>query len=146
MSPKILSEKAIPLETVKDLLKNRSRIADLNYIQRITLDFGHRFSEEFPHSEELIEQMGQSFNLTREESIQIININPANENEISLILEDKLSAQDKTDLISLIESHKQEYKSESTEDLPTDISSSSFHDNDGKDDYPDEEPVSSDEE
>ena len=144
MAPKILSEKAIPLETVKNLLQNRNEVADLNYIQRITLDFGHRFSDMFPQSEEIIEKMGQAFNLTREESIQLINVNPASIEEISLVLEDKITSEEKKNLLDLISDHKEQYKSTEGEDLPTDISSTSFESSDGKEDYPDEEPTDPD--
>ncbi|MHA1990952.1 MAG: hypothetical protein ACW981_10525 [Candidatus Hodarchaeales archaeon] len=146
MTPKILSEKAIPLEVVKDLLKKRSEIADLNYIQRITLDFGHRFSESFPNSEEMIEYLGQNYNLTREESIQIINILPDSIDELNLVLEDKLILEQKNTILEAIASHKQQYLSEGEDNLPTDISPTSFDQKDGKEDYPDEKPVNADEE
>ena len=142
MSPKILSEKAIPLETVRDLLKKRSEVADLNYIQRITLDFGHRFSESFPKSELFIELLGQDFNLTREESIQVININPESIEELNLFLDDKLTTEEKQKILDSIKSHKQKYHLEINEEVPTDIRSSSF----SQDEYPDEEPSDSDEE
>ncbi len=141
MATKILSEKAIPLETVKNLLRNRSEIADLNYIQRITLDFGHRFSEIFPQNEEIIEKMGLDFNLTREESIQLINVNPVSIDEISLVLEDKITSEEKKNLLVMITDHKEQYKITEGENLPTDIATTSFNESDGKEDHPDEEPT-----
>ncbi|OLS26948.1 MAG: hypothetical protein HeimC3_06060 [Candidatus Heimdallarchaeota archaeon LC_3] len=141
MAPKILSEKAIPIETVKELLRKRSEVADLNYIQRITLDFGHRFSEIFPQNEEIIEKMGQDYNLTREESIQLINVNPASLDEISLVLEDKITSEEKKNLLDLITEHKEQYKPLEGQDLPTNISTASFEENDGKEEYPDKEPT-----
>jgi DNA-directed RNA polymerase subunit F len=141
MSPKILSEKAIPLETVKDLLNKRSEIADLNYIQRITLDFGHRFSESFPKSELLVDLLGHNYNLTREESIQIININPETIDELNLVLEDKLTTEEKGLILENIKSHKQQHQVTSEDKVPSDISSSSFDSDNGKEDYPDKEPA-----
>lgn len=138
MSPKILSEKAIPLETVKDLLKKRSEVADLNYIQRITLDFGHRFSESFPKSELFIELLGQNFNLTREESIQVININPESIEELNLFLDDKLTTEEKQTILENIKSHKEHYQIESDEEVPTNIRSSSFSQEEESDEKPSE--------
>ncbi|MFW9928315.1 MAG: hypothetical protein ACFFD1_02895 [Candidatus Thorarchaeota archaeon] len=145
MSPKVLSDKAIPLETVKDLLKNRSQIADLNYIQRITLDFGHRFSIVFPKSEEFLDMISKSYNLSREDIIQLITINPEKNEEVDLILEDKVTSEDKENILKLLSEHREKYVVEE-EPLPDDISAASFSDYDDKSDYPDEEPTDTDQE
>ena len=140
MSPKILSDKAISLEMVRDLLKERSNSADLNYIQRITLDFCHRFSEYLPKAEEFIELLGNEFNLSREDAIQIINIDPTRIEEVNLVLEDKIPLEERKRLLDLIKEHKEKYK-DIEEEVPSDISAASFDEADGKEDYPDEEPI-----
>lgn len=140
MPPKILSEKPITLEEVRDFLRTRGEAADLNYIQRITFDYTHNYSMHFPNSIEFLEMLGREFNLTREIGIQLININPKTSDDLSLVLEDKLTSEEKETLLSLFEEHRAKYGSLIEENIPDDISTTSF---DFKDDgYPDEEPTS----
>ncbi|MHA2296915.1 MAG: hypothetical protein ACXAEU_11450 [Candidatus Hodarchaeales archaeon] len=56
MSKRILNEKSVTLEKVKELLLERDEEhAPLNYIQRVTLDYAFRFSKEIPKAEQLID-------------------------------------------------------------------------------------------
>lgn len=141
MSPKSLSDKPITLESVKNYLKTRSEIAELNYIQRITLDYSHRFSAHFPESEKFLDFITHEFAISREDGIQLININPKTIDEISLIIEEKLDEPSKKRLLEEFNNHREEYGEEIEENLPTDISSATFSSTDEKDEgYPDEEP------
>ena len=74
MSRKIISEKPVTLEQVKELLRLREANAELNYIQRVTLEYAHKFSRELPHSEELLDILSEKFQISREKGIQLINI------------------------------------------------------------------------
>ncbi|MFX0097852.1 MAG: hypothetical protein ACFE7E_08850, partial [Candidatus Hodarchaeota archaeon] len=46
MSHRISSEESVPLAEVEKKLKQREEAAPLNYIQRVTLDHAHRFSDQ----------------------------------------------------------------------------------------------------
>ena len=69
MSRKILSEKPISLERIKDLLKFRGEQAELNYIQRVTLEYAHKYSKHFPNSEEMLDSLNQKFEISREKGL-----------------------------------------------------------------------------
>ena len=118
LSRKILSEKPITLERVKDLLKFRGEQADLNYIQRVTLEYAHKYSKHFPNGEEMLDTLNQKFEIPRDKGIQLININPKNIDEISLVLEDMVSNDVKTEILNVFLEHLSLYeiKDEEIED------------------------------
>ena len=105
MSRKILSEKPISLERVKDLLKFRGEKAELNYIQRVTLEYAQKFSKHFPNSEEMLDILNEKYEISREKGIQIINMNPKYPDELNLVLEDKYPTETKVEIINLIQEH-----------------------------------------
>ena len=141
MAPKILSDKPITLESVKNYLKVRSEIAELNYIQRITFDYSHRFSAHFPESETFLDFITHEFAISREDGIQLININPKTLDEINIVMEDKLDNAAKQRLLEEFNNHREQYGEETEENLPTDISATMFNPVEEKDEeYPDEEP------
>ncbi|MHA2364710.1 MAG: hypothetical protein ACXAC7_12200 [Candidatus Hodarchaeales archaeon] len=110
MSRKVLSEKPITLERVRDLLKQRESNAELNYIQRVTLEYAHKFSRHFPQSEEMLELLGEQFNISREEGIQLINTDPEQVEEITLILENQYDENTKQEILALFSQYKEQYK------------------------------------
>ena len=110
MSRKILSEKPISLERVKDLLKFRGEQADLNYIQRVTYEYAHKFSKHFPNSEEMLDNLNEKFEISRDKGIQLININPKRVEEISLVLDDSFSDETKNEILNLILEHLSLYE------------------------------------
>lgn len=105
MSRKILSEKPISLERVKDLLKFRGEQADLNYIQRVTLEYAHKYSKHFPNSEEMLDTLNQKYEISRDKGIQIINMNPKDKEEFSLVLDDRISDEVKNEILNLFMEH-----------------------------------------
>jgi DNA-directed RNA polymerase subunit F len=122
VSRKILSEKPISLERVKDLLKFRGEQADLNYIQRVTYEYASKFSKHFPGSEEILDTLNLKYEISREKGIQLININPKNIDEISLVLEDKVSDEVKKEILNLFLEHLSLYEiveQEESVDLPS---------------------------
>ena len=105
MSRKILSEKPISLERVKDLLKFRGESADLNYIQRVTLEYAQKFSKHFPNSEEMLDILNERYEISREKGIQLINMNPKYPEELNLVLEEKYPTEVKIEIINLLQEH-----------------------------------------
>ena len=127
MSRKVLSEKPVTLEKVRDLLKQRESSHELNYIQRVTLEYALKFSKHFPHSEEMLDILGEQYNISREDGIQLINSNPERIEEIKLIIGDQLSDEIKQEILQLFKENKERYSdSDTDEDLPTDIESSTL--------------------
>lgn len=116
MSRKILSERPVSLERVKHLLGARSESGELNYIQRVTLEYAHKFSRHFPHSEEMIELLGENYQISREEAIQLINSDPKRVEEVTLILEDRVDESMKKEIVNLFKEHKTQYAVEEEED------------------------------
>ena len=110
MSRKILSEKPISLERVKDLLKFRGEQADLNYIQRVTYEYAYKFSKHFPNSEEMLDTLNQKYSISRDKGIQLININPKRIEEINLVLEDSIPDETKNEILSLFLEHLSLYE------------------------------------
>ncbi len=105
MSRKILSEKPISLERVKDLLKFRGESADLNYIQRVTLEYAQKFSKHFPNSEEMLDILNERYEISREKGIQLIKMNPKYPEELNLVLEEKYPTEVKVEIINLLQEH-----------------------------------------
>lgn len=127
MSRKVLSEKPITLEKVHDLLKQRETSHELNYIQRVTLEYALKFSKHFPHSEEMLDILGEQYNISREDGIQLINSNPERIEEIKLILGDQLSDEIKQEILRLFKENKERYSdSDTDEEIPTEIESSTL--------------------
>jgi DNA-directed RNA polymerase subunit F len=105
MSRKILSEKPVSLERVKELLKFRGEKADLNYIQRVTFEYAHKFSKHFPNSEEMLDTLNERYEISREKGIQLINMNPKYPEELTLVLEDKFPKDKAIEIIELFKEH-----------------------------------------
>ena len=116
MSRKILSEKPISLERVKDLLKFRGEKAELNYIQRVTLEYAQKFSKHFPNSEEMLDILNERYEISREKGIQLINMNPKYPDELNLVLEEKFPAETKIEIINLIQEHLSMFEIDSSEE------------------------------
>jgi DNA-directed RNA polymerase subunit F len=119
MSRKILSEKPISLERVKDLLKFRGEQAELNYIQRVTYEYAHKYSKHFPNSEEMLDTLNREFEISRDKGIQLINMNPKKVDEISLVLDEKYSNETKNEILNLFIEHLSLFEFE-PEDLSSD--------------------------
>jgi DNA-directed RNA polymerase subunit F len=105
MAKRILSEKAISLEEVKELLKQRDEEAPLNYIQRVTLDFANRFSKDFPKQTEFIQKMAEEFDIKKDKAIQLINIVPESVKDVDIILGRDYSKETKTNVFERIKEH-----------------------------------------
>lgn len=116
MSRKILSEKPISLERVKDLLKFRGEKADLNYIQRVTLEYAQKFSKHFPNSEEMLDILNERYEISREKGIQLINMNPKYPDELNLVLEEKIPNETKLEIINLFQEHLSMFEIDTSDD------------------------------
>lgn len=126
MSRKILSEKPISLERVKDLLKFRGEKADLNYIQRVTLEYAQKFSKHFPNSEEMLDILNERYEISREKGIQLINMNPKYPEELNLVLEEKYPTEVKVEIINLLQEHLSMFDIESEDEESSEENEESF--------------------
>ena len=126
MSRKILSEKPISLERVKDLLKFRGEKADLNYIQRVTLEYAQKFSKHFPNSEEMLDILNERYEISREKGIQLINMNPKYPEELNLVLEEKYPTEVKVEIINLLQEHLSMFDIESEDEESSEEDEESF--------------------
>jgi DNA-directed RNA polymerase subunit F len=85
LSHRISTEEPIPLAEVEKRLKQREEAAPLNYIQRITLDHAHRFSDQRA-GKDLIDMLMETFKLERLVAVQLVNLCPRTLIDITAIL------------------------------------------------------------
>ncbi len=85
MSHRVSSEDPVPLAEVEKRLKRREEAAPLNYIQRVTLDHAHRFSD-VRAGKELVTQLMDTFELDRLIAVQIVNLCPKTLTDITAVL------------------------------------------------------------
>ena len=126
MSRKILSEKPISLERVRDLLRYRGESAELNYIQRVTLEYAQKFSKHFPNSEEMLDILNERFEISRDKGIQLINMNPKEVEELQLVLDEKYTEDIKNEIIALFQEHLSLFDVEAEEESEDEEEPSTF--------------------
>ncbi|MFX0115185.1 MAG: hypothetical protein ACFFB3_11610 [Candidatus Hodarchaeota archaeon] len=85
MSHRISSEEPVPLAEVEKRLKQREEAAPLNYIQRVTLDHAHRFSDQRAGND-LINLLMDTFELKRLVAVQLVNLCPKTLLDVTAIL------------------------------------------------------------
>ncbi|MFW9991335.1 MAG: hypothetical protein ACFFD4_04670 [Candidatus Odinarchaeota archaeon] len=111
MSKRILREKSVTLERVKELLLERDEEhAPLNYIQRVTLDYAFRFSKEVPKGEPLVDKLTAELS-TKEETRRILNREFTNEEEeeirkVKILTGDDSAAEEKRQ--EILQNHARE--------------------------------------
>ncbi|MCD6513526.1 MAG: hypothetical protein J7L07_01225 [Candidatus Odinarchaeota archaeon] len=104
MPRKILDKKLLTHPEVKEILTKRSEIGELNYIQRITLDYVSRFSKlSLQNSQKLISILVNQFSINEETAYQIVNVMPKTPQELSVFLSgSNLSGDDFKKIIEVI--------------------------------------------
>ncbi|MCF8885545.1 MAG: RNA polymerase Rpb4 family protein [Aigarchaeota archaeon] len=85
MVRKIISQTPLSLPEVKEILEERE--AKLNSIQLRVLEYTRKFSKvSADKAREMINELMDKFNLTREEAVQIVNICPTTIEELRSVL------------------------------------------------------------
>lgn len=92
MPKEIVGEEEIPLPQVKKLLAKRGKEGELSFQQSITLEHASTFSRMAPAvSTKVVDKLMKSYDLTRFQAVQIVNIAPTNIEEIKTILDARSS-------------------------------------------------------
>jgi len=83
---KIIKETLLTLPEVKQLLEERAK-EELNYMQRITLDYASKFSKlSVEEAKQLVNELISEFDLKMETAVQITNILPDTVHELRVLL------------------------------------------------------------
>lgn len=86
MPKKIIKETLLTLPEVKQLLEERAK-EELNYMQRITLDYASKFSKlSVEEARQLVNELISKFDLKMETTVQITNILPDTVHELRVLL------------------------------------------------------------
>ncbi|MHA1722723.1 MAG: RNA polymerase Rpb4 family protein [Candidatus Baldrarchaeia archaeon] len=86
MPKKIIKETLLTLPEVKQLLEERAK-EELNYMQRITLDYASKFSKlSVEEARRLVNELISEFGLKMETAVQITNILPDTVHELRVLL------------------------------------------------------------
>lgn len=85
MSHRISSEESVSLAEVEKRLKQREEAAPLNYIQRVTLDHAHRFSDQRAGND-LADLLMSTFELDRLVAVQLVNLCPKSLIDVTAVL------------------------------------------------------------
>jgi DNA-directed RNA polymerase subunit F len=101
MPRQILTDKAIPLATVRQLLEHREEEAPLNYVQRVTLEHSGRFSRPLVKADELVQKLVDKFGLSERTVIQILNLDPKKPLDIETVVGEKLSEKEKEEFLEI---------------------------------------------
>jgi len=88
MPKEIINEEEVPLPQVKKILAQRGKDGELSFQQSITLEHATSFSKIAPAvSMKLIEKLMKSYNISRAQAVQIINIAPQTVEEMKSVLD-----------------------------------------------------------
>ena len=137
MSRKIIDEKPIPLGEVHRLLTIREE-AGINYVQRVTSDHAAKLSKGAGFAEEVVQQIQESFDLTRMTIVQILNLNPGTAKDIKVITGSKLSDDEVDKLLELYAELRDKFKPDEEiikEDEEFEFTDEDFGDFDDIDDF-----------
>ncbi|MFX0107004.1 MAG: RNA polymerase Rpb4 family protein [Candidatus Hodarchaeota archaeon] len=88
MPKEIVSEEEVTLPRVKKLLTQRGKEGELSFQQSITLEHASAFSKMAPAvADKLIDRLMKSYQITRAQAVQIVNIAPTTPEEMRTILD-----------------------------------------------------------
>jgi len=104
LSYRVSSENPVPLTEVEKILKEREEIAPLNYIQRVTLDHAHRFSD-MRAGKNLADLIMDTFELDRLVSVQIVNVCPKSLDDITAVLGESTAEKDRQKIFDFYTKH-----------------------------------------
>ena len=103
MPRKIIDRKLLTYPEVKEVLSKRAENGELNYIQRVTLDYVTKFSKmSVETAKKLIDTLINKYSLDEEIAYQIANVAPTTPQELSVFIP-STSSLTKEDLKSIAE-------------------------------------------
>ena len=104
MPKEIISEEEIPLPQVKKILAQRGKEGELSFQQSITLEHATAFSK-LAHaaSIKLIDRLMKNYNLSRAQSVQIVNIAPNTIEELKSVLDTRSTSLTDEQLIEIVD-------------------------------------------
>lgn len=104
MPKEIISEEEITLPQVKKVLTQRAKEGELSFQQSITLEHASSFAKMAPAvSAKLVEKLMKDYNLSRAQSVQIVNIAPINPEELKTIVDARSANLTDEQLIEIVD-------------------------------------------
>lgn len=104
MPKEIISEEEVTLPQVKKLLIQRGKEGELSFQQSITLEHASAFSRMAPAvSVKVVEKLLKSYDLTRTQAVQIVNIAPTTIEELKSILSSRSTNLTDEQLIEMVD-------------------------------------------
>jgi len=99
----IKSEKPVTWVEAKKIMEKKAKERELGYEQKAALDFLRKFTKlKEKEARELEAELKKIEKLSEEERVKIINLLPATEDELNLILETELPEEDKKTILKLV--------------------------------------------
>jgi len=104
MPKEIIKEEEVTLPQVKKLLAQRGKEGDLSFQQSITLEHASSFSRMAPAvSVKVVEKLIKSYDMTRSQAVQIVNIAPTTIEELKSILQSRTTNLTDEQLIEIVD-------------------------------------------
>ncbi|MFW9794314.1 MAG: RNA polymerase Rpb4 family protein [Candidatus Thorarchaeota archaeon] len=104
MPKEIISEEEVTLPQVKKLLAQRGKEGELSFQQSITLEHASAFSRMAPAvSIKVVEKLMKSYEMTRPQAVQIVNIAPTTIEELKSILQSRTTNLTEEQMIEIVD-------------------------------------------
>ena len=104
MPKEIIKEEEVTLPQVKKLLSQRGKEGDLSFQQSITLEHASSFSRMAPAvSVKVVEKLIKSYDMTRSQAVQVVNIAPTTIEELKSILQSRTTNLTDEQLIEIVD-------------------------------------------
>ncbi len=104
MPKEIISEEEVTLPQVKKLLTQRGKEGELSFQQSITLEHASSFSRMAPAiSIKVVDKLIKSYDLTRSQAVQIVNISPITIEELKSILSSRTTSLTEDQMIEIVD-------------------------------------------
>ncbi len=104
MPKEIISEEEVTLPQVKKLLAQRGKEGELSFQQSITLEHASAFSRMAPAvSIKVVDKLLKTYDLTRSQAVQIVNIAPTTVEELKSILSSRSTSLTDEQMIEIVD-------------------------------------------
>ncbi|MFW9768067.1 MAG: RNA polymerase Rpb4 family protein [Candidatus Thorarchaeota archaeon] len=104
MPKEIISEEEVTLPQVKKLLAQRGKEGELSFQQSITLEHASAFSRMAPAvSVKVVEKLMKSYDMSRSQAVQIVNIAPTTIEELKSTLSSRTTNLTDEQLIEIVD-------------------------------------------
>ncbi|MFW9926214.1 MAG: RNA polymerase Rpb4 family protein [Candidatus Thorarchaeota archaeon] len=104
MPKEIISEEEVTLPQVKKLLAQRGKEGELSFQQSITLEHASAFSRMAPAvSIKVVDKLLKTYDLTRSQAVQIVNIAPTTVEELKSILSSRSTSLTDEQIIEIVD-------------------------------------------